>query len=251
MPDPAQPIPDSRLTSELEAFSRTHAALLGLGTFVTAFLGAAWPPTALGFGSFLGLFWRARGRFTSSSRFGPANAVTFLRLLLVLALGGALGPRPLPQCAVLAGLTLLLDGVDGFVARKTRSASVFGAYFDMETDAFFVLVTSVVLWTRGRLGLWILCGGLLRPAYVLWLWALPATRGEEPRSNWGRLAFLGFAMGLIAPLASNSAWADALAVLGTACVSLSFARSGRYWYLARAQARSGKAPGSSGKTPGA
>lgn len=250
MPEPIQPADPPTLSRTLEAWSRTHAALLVLGSAAVAFQGNALPLVALGFASFLALFWRARGRFSGTSGFGPANAVTLLRLGLVLALGGALGPPPLLHCAFLAGLTLLLDALDGWLARRARSASFFGALFDMETDAFFVLMSTIVLWTRERLGVWILCGGLLRPACVLWLWALPAPGGEEPRSSWGRLAFLGFAAGLIAPLASTSAWADALAVVGTALVLLSFGRSARYWYRARVQARSGGGPGIAGKTPG-
>jgi phosphatidylglycerophosphate synthase len=153
----------------------------------------------------------------------------------VLGLSGVLGPLPLIERGLIAGVILLLDALDGWVARKTGTASTFGAHFDMETDAFFVLSTTVLLWTSGRLGAWILFGGLLRPSYVLWLWALPAPHSEEPRSSFGRLAFLGFASGLIAPLLSRSTWADALALLGTALVTLSFGRSARYWHRARAR----------------
>jgi phosphatidylglycerophosphate synthase len=233
MSEPSQPLDSRALSEKLRDWSRIHAALLVLATALSARLGTPLPLACLGFLSFVGLFWLARGRFTSSSGFGPANALTLLRLALVIGLAGVLGPVSLAQCALMAGVVLLLDGVDGWVARKTRSASAFGAQFDMETDAFFVLMTSLVLWLSGRLGYWILCGGLLRPLYVLWLWALPAPDSEEPRSNLGRLAFLCFAGGLVVALASSSSGADALAVLGTVAVTLSFGRSARYWYRAR------------------
>jgi phosphatidylglycerophosphate synthase len=213
-------------------------------------LTSALPLVALGFASFVALFWQARGNFRQGSGLGAANGVTLLRLALVLGLGGAFGALPLRQCALLAALVLLLDGVDGWVARRTQGSSPFGAHFDMESDAFFVLVCVFVLWTRERLGAWVLWGGLLRPLSVIWLWALPAANAAEPRSEFGRIAFLGFALGLIAPLASASVWADALASAGTGLVTLSFARSARHWHRARVQARSGKEPLDSGKIPG-
>ena len=43
---------------------------------------------------------------------------------------------------MLASVALILDGVDGKVARRTRNASAFGARFDMEVDAFLILVFS-------------------------------------------------------------------------------------------------------------
>ena len=43
----------------------------------------------------------------------------------------------------MATVALLLDAVDGQVARRTNTVSALGARFDMETDAFLVLVLSV------------------------------------------------------------------------------------------------------------
>lgn len=250
MPESTESPPDSTLTTRLEGWSRVHAALLLLGCVAGALMASPLPLVILGFASFLALLWQARGHFGQGPGFGAANTVTLLRLTLVLGLGGAFGALPLRDCALLAALILLLDGVDGWVARRTQSPSPFGAHFDMESDAFFVLVSVFVLWTRERLGIWVLWGGLLRPLYVLLLWALPARHAAEPRSLFGRIAFVGFALGLLAPLASFSAWADALALAGTGLVTLSFARSARYWQRARVQARSGKEPLASRKIPG-
>src|SRR5690606_41330950 len=45
--------------------------------------------------------------------------------------------------ALLATVGLVLDGVDGRVARRTGTSSPRGARFDMEVDAFLILVLSV------------------------------------------------------------------------------------------------------------
>ena len=41
---------------------------------------------------------------------------------------------------VLSTLALVLDVVDGWVARRTRTSTAFGARFDGEVDAFLILV---------------------------------------------------------------------------------------------------------------
>jgi len=75
-------------------------------------------------------------------------------------------------------LIMVLDGVDGWVARRTDSVSVYGARFDMETDAFLMLVLSVFVWTEGRAGVWVLLIGAMRYLFVGAAWIWPALRGE-------------------------------------------------------------------------
>ncbi|GAA4940924.1 hypothetical protein GCM10023238_03240 [Streptomyces heliomycini] len=43
----------------------------------------------------------------------------------------------------LTAVALILDGVDGKVARRTGTSTPLGARFDMEVDAFLILVLSV------------------------------------------------------------------------------------------------------------
>src|SRR5215510_11499311 len=76
--------------------------------------------------------------------FGPANAVTTVRAalasLMLGLIGEPTGPTVAWTAASLASAATLLDGVDGFLARRTRMSSTFGARFDMEVDALVVLV---------------------------------------------------------------------------------------------------------------
>src|SRR5205807_10290341 len=73
---------------------------------------------------------------------------------------------------VIALVVLLLDGVDGWVARRTATESAFGMRFDMETDAALILVLAILAWQFGKAGPWVLLSGLLRYAFVGagWLW---------------------------------------------------------------------------------
>ena len=56
----------------------------------------------------------------------------------------------------IAIVAVVLDGVDGWVARRTGTASAFGMRFDMETDAALILVLAILAWRYGKAGPWIL-----------------------------------------------------------------------------------------------
>ena len=80
----------------------------------------------------------------------------------------------------LASVALVLDAVDGKVARRTGTVSPVGARFDMEVDAFLVLVLSVHV--AGIVGPWALAIGGMRYAFVAAGWMLPWLRGSVPPS---------------------------------------------------------------------
>src|SRR3954468_22433503 len=70
-----------------------------------------------------------------------ANALTALRLALVLPLAAALArPGLLPPgvVALLLGLAIASDYLDGPLARRTGTASAAGMLFDHSTDCLFV-----------------------------------------------------------------------------------------------------------------
>jgi phosphatidylglycerophosphate synthase len=109
-------------------------------------------------------------------RFGPGNTTTMLRAALVALVTSLVGEPGVPVVAASAAgaglLATALDGVDGWLARRTRMASAFGARFDMETDVFLVLALSVLAWQYGKAGAWVLLCGLMRYGFVAggWLW---------------------------------------------------------------------------------
>ena len=120
--------------------------------------------------------------------FGIANQVTLLRAGLVCLASGALlagGSSSASEWSlvVLVAAALSLDAADGWLARRLRLASGFGARFDLEIDAWLILVLALLVWQSGRVGPWVLAIGLLRYVFVLASWYLPALRGPLPPSR--------------------------------------------------------------------
>jgi phosphatidylglycerophosphate synthase len=87
-------------------------------------------------------------------------------------------PNSLAFLIALAAVALVLDAVDGQVARRTGTSTPLGARFDMETDAFLILVLSVFV--ASSLGWWVLAIGALRYLFVAAAWALPWLKAPLP-----------------------------------------------------------------------
>ena len=119
---------------------------------------------------------------------GPANRVTLGRATLalpILALSvqpGALGTGGLWWVISVSSAVLILDGLDGRIARRTGTESTFGARFDMELDAALIMALSLIVWRDGRVGAWVLLIGLMRYVFVAAGWIWPALAIDLPPS---------------------------------------------------------------------
>ena len=74
-----------------------------------------------------------------------ANLITFIRLLLVFIIGATALYVEVPWQFLnvpLIIVAILLDGLDGIIARKRNESSVFGAVFDIAVDR----ITEIALW---------------------------------------------------------------------------------------------------------
>jgi len=92
---------------------------------------------------------------------------------------------PVAGLVAITSVALVLDFVDGQVARQTGTASRLGARFDMEVDAFLILVLSV--YVAASLGPWVLAIGAMRYAYVAAGWVLPWLRRTVPPRYWRKV----------------------------------------------------------------
>ena len=136
---------------------------------------------------------------------GPANYVTTIRAALVALVASVVGhpatPEVLWALVTLTTVASALDGLDGWLARRTGMTSGFGARFDMETDALLILVLSVLVWEHEKAGVWVLLCGLMRYGFVAAGWLLPWL-AQPLRSTWrGKAVAAGQVLGLAVALA--------------------------------------------------
>ena len=162
------------------------------------------------------------------TRFGSANTVTLIRAALVCLLASLYGERWSNIELLVAGVAIValtLDGVDGWLARLTRSQSRFGARFDMETDALLVLVLSLLAWQSGKAGAWVLLAGLMRYAFLAAALAFDWLDRPLPESQRRKTICVLQLIALIAcvaPILPDN-WRVAAAVDAVLMVSWSFA----------------------------
>jgi phosphatidylglycerophosphate synthase len=152
--------------------SAVPAVVLAAGAVAGGVTPIAWA-TGLVFGLALVLLTGWGLRRTGRGRFGPADWITFGRATLVGCAAELIadGQQPVAWLVGLIAVALALDGVDGQVARRTGTTSEFGARFDMEVDAFLILLLCVQV--AETAGLWVLAIGLMRYAFVAASWAMP------------------------------------------------------------------------------
>jgi phosphatidylglycerophosphate synthase len=157
-------------------------------------------------------------------RFGPANAVTSLRALLVAGVAGLIGEPHTPEVAwaavFLGSAATVLDGFDGWLARRTEMISQFGARFDVEVDALLIQLLAILAWRHGKAGAWVLFSGLLRYLFVAAGWAFEWMRGPLSPTVRGKVTCIVQIAGLLIALSPIVASPRSDAVAAAALIAL-------------------------------
>jgi phosphatidylglycerophosphate synthase len=161
--------------------------------------------------------------------FGPANYVTAVRALMVALIVGVIGEPPTPRLAAAAAsvavVATLLDGVDGFLARRSGMSTAFGARFDMEVDALLIMALSILAWTYDKAGVWVIASGGLRYLFVVagWIWPwmerpLEPSRRRQAVCVIQIVALITVVLPVVTRPTSTAVAAGALAVLAVSFV---------------------------------
>jgi phosphatidylglycerophosphate synthase len=147
-------------------------------------------------------------------------------------------PAPLSVVVLVAFAVtaLVLDGVDGRVARRTGTASALGARFDMEVDSMLILILSVH--AVRSVGWWVVIIGAARFLFLAAGLILPWMRKDLPFRYWAKVVaviqavvLIVVAAGVLPPMADKLLCLAAFALLVE-----SFGRS--VWWLATHRATS-------------
>src|SRR3954469_15760420 len=171
----------------------------------------------------------ARGSVRSSHVLGPADQVTLTRAWLACAVAALVADGFVHETSVstlvaLSTAGLVLDAVDGWVARRTDTSSRFGARFDGEVDAFLILVLSVFV--ARSFGGWVLAIGAARYVFGLAGWVWPWMREQLPPRYWRKVvaATQGIVLTVVAAGVVPRGGAYAVLAVASALLAESFGR---------------------------
>jgi phosphatidylglycerophosphate synthase len=202
--------------------------------------------TVYGFG--LWALLTAATRRAGTRTLGPAGLVTSARAVLVGGVTALVTDRlwggdvPTVPLVVLAAVALVLDAVDGPVARRTGTVSALGARFDVEVDSVLVLVLSV--YVAVLLDPWVVVIGVMRYAFVAAGWAAPWLRAPLPTSYSAKAvaALQGIVLVVAAADVLPRFLAAALAGVALALLVWSFTRSFRWLWRSAPPGRRTSSP---------
>ena len=156
---------------------------------------------------------------------GIPNYITLLRFVPLVSLTVFSGQLSNATIAIVLFVLILLDGADGYFARKLNQQTEFGALFDMETDALFVCLVSCLLISRGLAGNWLLPAAFLRYYYVVLISITGYDKVTEKRSKFGAaiavIMFAVLAAGFILPIIPRTI----ILLFGILLLFVSFGRS--------------------------
>jgi phosphatidylglycerophosphate synthase len=214
------------------SFSTRHAMVMLFGIALSAACASSLPLAVAALASFGYWLFESRASFLAS-RFGSANWITSVRLVSLLLFAALIDTRQPLAASALAWAVFCLDGLDGFLARRTHMESSFGALYDAEVDATFSMLLTWALFQLGHAGAWVLLGGLLRFMYVLSLYITRVSEVEAPRSTLGRYVFGLSVGGYTLSLWPFAAAGSALSGLSTLLLCYSFSRSFHWTFSAR------------------
>ena len=169
-------------------------------------------------------------------RLGPASWVTLARATLAVGVAALVADSfahdtPVALLVTLAAVALALDVVDGWLARRTGTATALGARFDGEVDAFLILALSV--YVAPAVGAWVLAIGAARYLFLAGEWLLPWMRAPLPPRRWRKI--VAAAQGIVLTVAAAEVLPRALtqALLVAALAALAASVGECVWWLWR------------------
>jgi phosphatidylglycerophosphate synthase len=113
---------------------------------------------------------------------GYCNVVTIARLMLVAILIAGLVAQTAAPWAMfaVAALAFVMDGADGWLARREGYISTFGARFDVEVDSALALVLAISAFQSGNVGAYVIILGLPRYLFLFAQYPFPWLNGDLP-----------------------------------------------------------------------
>src|SRR5450755_1296599 len=201
------------------------AALLGVVS-ATAGLGVAGWIAGLATGSAAAALLATARMRSDQPTIHPPDWVTLTRAVLIAGVAGLVAdsfsrPVSITALVTLSTAALVLDAVDGQVARRTGTATPLGGRLDGEVDAFLILLLSIAV--SQDYGGWVLAIGVARYALLLAGWLIPWLAAPLPPRYWRKV--VAAVQGIVLTVAASGVPSRRLGMIAVAVALLLLAES--------------------------
>jgi CDP-diacylglycerol--glycerol-3-phosphate 3-phosphatidyltransferase len=115
------------------------------------------------------------------------NSLSFLRIVLTPIFAWFfMQPHHEQQCigVIIFTIAALSDTFDGYIARRFRVASAYGAFLDPLADKFLIITALCCLYAYGVIAWWLIAALVGRDLVVTWLRVVAAKRGKKFTTSW-------------------------------------------------------------------
>jgi phosphatidylglycerophosphate synthase len=214
------------MIKQINNWSLGNALLIIIALFVSLFYANVHFIAFLPLISFLALIVITKSDWGKIT-FGIPNTITLIRLILIVAMLLIYKQDTL----LLLGLAIpiaVLDGFDGYFARKLNQSTVMGATFDKECDAYYILALSYIIYQLGIAGSWVLLFGLLRYVHVLVFSFIKEKSQPELKFKIGQIIAVWVMVSLMAAIAFPAPYSIIILWIALGLLIFSFGRSSYY-----------------------
>ncbi|MBK9930744.1 MAG: CDP-alcohol phosphatidyltransferase family protein [Saprospiraceae bacterium] len=154
----------------------------------------------------------------------PANALTLLRICLLVMTTMMSPGITLFEAGVLYSIICLGDILDGYVARKLNMTTLIGEYLDKETDALFVLMSTTVLYLTGHAGRWVIGLGLIRYIYFTGMYFFITPDQKEIKDPWAKYIAIFLFVSILSCFLLPGTFSKSLLITAAGLILYSFTR---------------------------
>ncbi len=211
------------LESSIKKWNKQHSILMLVASVLSYAQNSLLIVAVFGLGSFAYYIYENKLFLSTQTPFaGYANIITALRLLILVSTFCWIPNIPIPILVGLLVIVLLLDLLDGYLARKFKQDSKFGQYFDMEVDALFVLGMCFYFFQNRNIDAWILIPGIMRYVYKVITMIFPKKDYEETKKSYATTIAGMYFIVLIVSLILPNIFLFYLLAIGSGLIVLSF-----------------------------
>lgn len=168
------------------------------------------------------IFINKKSLFQTKPFFGVANTITLVRYVIIVLSFLLIDFNDTTLFFYSLCIAVVLDFFDGLAARHFNESSFFGQYFDMEIDAFFVLLMCFFYYVHGGISWWILIPGALRYIFRLYTFCFPKPSVKEQKKTYATVIAASYFVVLLLGLITTGTLQFFILLIGSLALVSSF-----------------------------